>query len=58
MGMAGAVARFGGLFAPAIVAPVMATHFTLALVMLAGFLVLGALAVLSVDVESRRRALE
>jgi putative MFS transporter len=58
MGMAGAVARFGGLFAPAIVAPVMATHFTLALAMLAGFLALGALAVLCVDVESRRRALE
>jgi putative MFS transporter len=58
MGMAGAVARFGGLFAPAIVAPVMATHFTLALAMLAGFLVLGAVAVLCVDVESRRRALE
>jgi putative MFS transporter len=58
MGMAGAVARFGGLFAPAIVAPVMATHFTLALVMLAGFLALGAVAVLCVDVESRQRALE
>jgi putative MFS transporter len=58
MGMAGAVARFGGLFAPAIVAPVMATHLTLALVMLAGFLALGAVAVLCVDVESRRRALE
>jgi putative MFS transporter len=58
MGMAGAVARFGGLFAPAIVAPVMGTHFTLALAMLAGFLALGALAVLCVDVESRQRALE
>jgi putative MFS transporter len=58
MGMAGAVARFGGLFAPAIVAPVMATRFTLSLVMLAAFLVVGALAVLSVDVESRRRALD
>lgn len=58
MGMAGAVARFGGLFAPAIVAPVMATHFTLALAMLAAFLVLGAAAVGMVDVESRRRALD
>jgi putative MFS transporter len=58
MGMAGAVARFGGLFAPAIVAPVMATHFTLSLVMLASFLAAGALAVLCVDVESRNRALE
>ena len=58
MGMAGAVARFGGLFAPAIVAPVMATHFTLALAMLAAFLALGALAILNVDVESRQRVLE
>ena len=58
MGMAGAVARFGGLFAPAVVAPVMATHFTLALGMLAAFLLVGALAILCVDVESRQRALE
>ena len=58
MGTAGAVARFGGLFAPAIVAPVMATHFTLALAMLAAFLAAGAVAILCVDVESRNRALE
>jgi putative MFS transporter len=58
MGMAGAVARFGGLFAPTIVAPVMASRFTLSLVMLAGFLVIGAIAILCVDVESRDRALE
>ncbi|WP_442920722.1 MFS transporter [Massilia sp. DD77] len=58
MGVAGAVARFGGLFAPAIVAPVMATHFTLALAMLAGFLLAGALAIANVGVESRNRALE
>jgi putative MFS transporter len=58
MGTAGAVARFGGLFAPAVVAPVMATHFTLALGMLAAFLLVGAVAILCVDVESRQRALE
>jgi putative MFS transporter len=58
MGLAGAVARFGGLLAPTIVAPVMAAHFTLALAMLASFLVLGAVAILCVDVESRQRALE
>ena len=58
MGMAGAVARFGGLFAPMIVAPVMATHFTLSLVMLAALLVIGAIAIMCVDVESRNRALE
>lgn len=58
MGMAGAVARFGGLFAPSIVAPVMATHFTLALGMLAAFLAIGACAIQVVDVESRNRALD
>jgi putative MFS transporter len=58
MGTAGAVARFGGLFAPTIVAPVMASHFTLSLVMLSSFLVAGAIAILCVDVESRNRALE
>jgi putative MFS transporter len=58
MGMAGAVARFGGLFAPTIVAPVMAEHFTLSLIMLAGFLAVGAIAIGCVDVESRNRALE
>jgi putative MFS transporter len=58
MGMAGAVARFGGLFAPAIVAPVMATRFTLSLAMLAAFLVAASIAIMCVDVESRRRLLE
>ncbi|MBB3221884.1 MFS transporter [Pseudoduganella umbonata] len=58
MGTAGAVARFGGLFAPAIVAPVMATHFTLALAMLAAFLLAGAVAILCVDAETRNRVLE
>jgi putative MFS transporter len=58
MGMAGAVARFGGLFAPLIIAPVMATQFTLALLMLAAFLLAGAAAILCVDVESRQRALD
>ncbi len=58
MGMAGAVARFGGLFAPSIVAPVMATRFTLSLAMLAAFLVVAAFAILCVDLESRQRALD
>ena len=58
MGLAGAVARFGGLLAPTIIAPVMATQFTLSLAMLAGCLALGALAIGCVDVESRNRALE
>ena len=58
MGLAGAVARFGGLLAPSIVAPVMTAHFTLALGMLAAFLAVGALAILCVDVESRNRSLD
>ncbi|MFC5513708.1 MFS transporter [Massilia jejuensis] len=58
MGMAGAVARFGGLFAPTLIAPVMAAHFTLSLAMLAGCLAVAAIAIASVDVESRNRALE
>ncbi len=58
MGAAGAVARFGGLLAPTIIAPVMATHFTLALAMLAGCLALAAMAILCVDLESRNRALD
>ncbi|AZG16787.1 MFS transporter [Cupriavidus pauculus] len=58
MGTAGAVARFGGLFAPAIIAPVMATHFTLALAMISAMLAAAALAVGSVNVESRNRALD
>ncbi|MTH64081.1 MFS transporter [Paracoccus shanxieyensis] len=58
MGMAGAIARFGGLFAPSIVAPVMTSHFTLSLAMLATFLVVAAGAIWMVDVESRNRALD
>ena len=58
MGTAGAVARFGGLFAPAIIAPVMATHFTLALAMISAMLAAAALAVSAVNVESRNRALD
>ncbi|WP_232540332.1 MFS transporter [Azohydromonas aeria] len=58
MGTAGATARLGGLFAPAIVAPVMATHFTLALALLSSFLVAAAVAIGCVDIESRNRALD
>lgn len=58
MGLAGAVARFGGLFAPAIIAPIMTTHFTLSLFVLAGMLVAGAAAIWSVDIESRNRVLD
>lgn len=58
MGLAGAVARFGGLFAPAIIAPLMANHFTLSLVVLSSMLVAGAVSIWAVDVESRNRALD
>ena len=58
MGTAGAVARFGGLFAPAIIAPVMATHFTLALAMISTMLLVGAFAIGAVNVESRNRVLD
>lgn len=58
MGTAGAIARFGGLFAPAIIAPVMSTHFTLALVMISSMLAAGAIAIAAVNVESRNRALD
>ncbi len=58
MGTAGAVARFGGLFAPSIIAPVMATHFTLALAMISAMLLAAAVAVAAVNVESRNRALD
>lgn len=58
MGMAGAIARLGGLFAPSLVAPVMASHFTLSLVMLSAILAMAAAAIWNVDVESRNRALD
>ncbi|MCD2513318.1 MFS transporter [Comamonas endophytica] len=58
MGLAGAVARFGGLFAPAIIAPIMTTHFTLSLFVLAGMLAAGAAAIWTVDIESRNRVLD
>ncbi len=58
MGMAGAVARFGGLLAPAIIAPIMSTHFTLALALLASMLLAGAVAIWAVDVEPRNRGLD
>lgn len=58
MGLAGAIARFGGLLAPSIVAPVMGTHFTASLFMLAAILLVAALAIVSIDVESRNRVLE
>lgn len=58
MGTAGAMARFGGLLAPSIVAPVMASRFMLSLALLSSLLVVSAIAIGMVDVESRNRALD
>lgn len=58
MGTAGAMARFGGLFAPSIIAPIMASQFTLALALLSSFLAVAAIAIFMVDIESKNRALD
>lgn len=58
MGLAGAMARLGGLFAPALIAPIMDSHFTLSLLLLSTFLVVSALTIWMVDVEYRNRALD
>ncbi|QUN31291.1 MFS transporter [Cupriavidus sp. KK10] len=58
MGTAGAMARFGGLFAPSIIAPIMASQFTLALALLSSFLAVAAIAIYMVDIESKNRALD
>ncbi|WP_200840687.1 MFS transporter [Geminicoccus flavidas] len=53
MGAAGAVARFGGLLAPTVMAPVMALGFNVAIGLFAGLLVLAMLATAMIDVETR-----
>jgi len=58
MGLAGAIARFGGLFAPMLIAPLMVSHFTLALVALAAMLAAAGACIAAVNVESRGRALD
>lgn len=58
MGAAGAVARAGGLLAPSVVAPIMATNFTLALVVIAALLAAAAFCVSMMDVETMGRPLE
>ncbi|RIX98488.1 MFS transporter [Aureimonas flava] len=58
MGLAGAMARVGGLLAPSIIAPLMAASFTSALATISGLLVLAALSVWLIDVESRNLVLE
>ncbi len=58
MGTAGSVARLGGLIAPSIMAPIMATSFGSTLGVISFLLILAAGSVMLVDVESRNRALE
>ena len=57
-GAAGASARFGGLLAPTLIAPVMARHFSLSLVLLSSLLVIAAMSISMVDVESKGRSLD
>ncbi|MDX3926845.1 MAG: MFS transporter [Shinella sp.] len=58
MGTAGSVARFGGLLAPSIVAPIMASSFGMALAVISGLLALAAISVWLINVESKNQALE
>jgi putative MFS transporter len=58
MGLAGSVARFGGLLAPSIVAPIMTSNFGLALGVISGLLVFAAISVALVNAESKDKALE
>jgi MFS transporter, putative metabolite:H+ symporter len=57
MGSAGAMARLGGLLAPTVLAPVIASGFGLALGSFAALLVLAAVLTLTIDVETRRMPL-
>ncbi len=58
MGMAGAMARLGGLLAPTLVGIVVAYSFNVALAMFAALLLLGAIATAFIDVETKGAALE
>ena len=53
MGAAGAMARFGGLLAPSLMALVVAQSFGLAIAIFAGFLLLAAIAAYLIDAETR-----
>jgi len=57
MGMAGAVARLGGLLAPSLMGLVVERSFGLAIGIFAGLLVAAALAAFLIDAETRRTSL-
>ena len=58
MGLSGSVARFGGLLAPSIVAPIMTSNFGLALGVISALLLLAAVCVACINAESRNMVLE
>lgn len=58
MGTAGAIARVGGLLAPSLIAPLMASNFNMALGMISALLAISAFAVWMIDVESKNRVLD
>jgi MFS transporter, putative metabolite:H+ symporter len=58
MGMAGAMARFGGLLAPSAVALVVGAGFEAAIGLFAALLLVSALAISRIDVETRGRPLD
>jgi putative MFS transporter len=57
MGAAGAAARLGGLLAPTAIAPIAAQSLTVASCFFAGFLVVAAVAGISIDVETKQQPL-
>ena len=57
MGAAGAMARFGGLLAPSLMALVVAQSFGLAIAIFAGLLLLAAVAAYMIDTETRSASL-
>ena len=57
MGAAGATARLGGLLAPSVLAPIVTASFNLALGLFAALLVVAAIAVLGLGVETRNAPL-
>ena len=58
MGMAGAMARFGGLLAPSAVALIIGAGFEAAIGLFAALLLLSALAIGWIDVETRGQPLD
>ena len=58
MGLSGSVARFGGLLAPSIVAPIMTSNFGLALGVISALLLLAAVCVACINAESKNMVLE